>query len=131
MSTSDFLEAAIGNHFYNGIPAASPASVWVALFTTATDDADAGGVEVSGTNYSRVEVTAGFTVTSPAGTYINNVDIVFPLVGVGGWGTIVGVATYDAALGNLLDHGLVIPNRLLVENDVFQFAIGSLVIQKS
>lgn len=78
-------------------------TVYAALMTTApTRDDNTSAVEVAGNNYARVAITTG-QWTSPT-TNVDNVteqssntvDITFP-TSSGSWGTVVGVALYDAA----------------------------------
>jgi hypothetical protein len=47
------------------LPAAVP-TVWMALFTTLPDDTDAGGVEVAGNGYARVQVAGQLVTTADA-----------------------------------------------------------------
>lgn len=88
-----------------------PTSMWVALFTDVGAAAylrannRAAATEVSGNNYSRVEIlgATGITFATPTvGTTNQNSDVVFPAAS-GPWGTIYASALMDAAtLGNVL-----------------------------
>src|SRR5687768_14132107 len=97
---SDFLEAAIINHFLRNTDVGSPpANVWIALYTSATAD-DGSGTEVvtsGGTLYARAQVstTGGFTAPGAGGSTANAADIVFPTAGAS-WGTITHAAIKDA-----------------------------------
>ncbi len=98
MSFSDYLEAAILNHFFRNSATSPPATVYAALYTVAPGDAGP-GTEVSGGSYARVAVAFG----APSGGVIANpAQVAFPTASAP-WGTIVAVAILDAATsGNLL-----------------------------
>ena len=131
MSQSDYAEAASLDFWYNatGTP---PPIIYIALFNVAPTDAG-GGTEVSGTGYLRAAVTAGFTVATGPGTATNNVDIVFPLVGAGAWGTINAFASFDSQTpgGNMIDYGNVTTPRTPIAGEVVQFGIGDLVFERT
>ena len=94
----------LSNEFENRVatwlfrPATSvtrPTTLWMALYT-AVIDAEAGtGTEVSGGNYSRVQVTSAFGAPSN-GTLINTASITFPVPSAN-WGTITHVGIRDAS----------------------------------
>lgn len=87
-----------------------PATLYIALFTVAPDDAS-GGTEVAGGSYARVGVTASlanFAGTQGAGTTTvssgtggatsNNGTITFPAP-TANWGSVVAMGIMDAASG--------------------------------
>ena len=71
---SDYLENALINAVLRNTSYTSPATVYVALFTS--DPTDAGtGTELSGNGYARTAVTFG----SPSnGVTTNSADVTFP-----------------------------------------------------
>ena len=80
--------------------ATRPTAWFVALFTTATDDA-AGGTEVTGNGYAR-QAVAFDAASSPGGTTQNSGAVSFTASG-GNWGSITHMAIYDASTaGNRL-----------------------------
>lgn len=92
----------------NGTALPSPANFYVALYTTATDDA-AGGTEVSGGSYARVAVAAspGSWAATVGGNGVtsNSSSITFPTSSAS-WGTVSHFAIYDASSGgNRWYHG--------------------------
>jgi len=140
---SDYLENKWVDHLLRGIPYTAPVGLFVAAMTAAPSDAG-GGTEVSGNNYSRVNLapsttnwssTGGpTTTTNPSagttGTSSNNVQITFPTPS-GAWGTITHVAIYDASTsGNLLLLGaLSVSQTVTGSSTPFSFPISALAIQ--
>src|SRR5574343_999627 len=100
-SKSDYLESALLNHVLRASALASPAAVYVALYTTAPTDAG-GGVEVTGGAYARQAATFAAPV---AGVTSNSATVAFP-VATAGWGTVTSLGRFDAPTGgNLLYWG--------------------------
>lgn len=87
-----------------------PPAVYIALFTVAPTDAYTAasptGTEVSGGNYSRVQVTqadASWAAPSGAPSSTNNSGAITFLVPSANWGSVVAVGVFDSsATGNLL-----------------------------
>lgn len=113
----------------------SPAAVYVALFTTAPDDAYTSGiptgVEVTGNAYARQVVT--FAV--PSGTprsVANDIQVLFPAADPGDWGTITHFGIFDdPTAGNLLYwHALTNP-KTVGAGDILRFSIGTLTITEN
>lgn len=107
MSTfSDYLEAAVLNHFFRNVATAAPPAVFVALFTTDTGEAG-GGVEVAGNNYSRKAITFNAPADQGAAKrVVQAADVLFDVPSGPGWGTITNYGIFDAAAaGNLLAYG--------------------------
>ena len=105
-TTSDYLHQAELNFLLKGTAYTSPATTYIALFTTAPNLAGTGGTEVStsGTGYARVAMPQGTaTWTGPtANVYSNAQDVTFN-VPTANWGTIVATGLYDSPTGgNLL-----------------------------
>ena len=100
-----------------------PAAWYVALYTTATDDATA-GVEVTGGSYVRQAVT--FSVTNDTAT--NTALIQFPTA-TANWGTVTHIAIYDAkTAGNRLFHGPLTTAKAIAIDDIFQIGAGNLSV---
>jgi len=150
---SDFLE----NHFIDwyfraqafGVTGASagagtgPTSLYVALFTTADNDANSSEVEVSGGSYARVAITsslanwagtqgAGTTVasTGTSGTTSNNNPVTFPSP-TASWGVVTSFGIYDAlTVGNLQFYGNLGTSKTINNGDAApSFAAGQLSVQ--
>jgi hypothetical protein len=112
---SNYLENKLIDWFFRGQSFTPPADQYFGLVTVQEDDTDGVGTEVTGGSYARVEVesslanwagtqSAGSTTASSgtSGTTSNNGAITFPAP-TADWGSIVGVAVYDAiSSGNLL-----------------------------
>jgi hypothetical protein len=119
-----------------------PTSVYVALFTANPTDA-AGGTEVTGGSYARVQVvaslanwagtqSAGSTTasTGTTGTTSNNNAITFPAPSAN-WGVITGAALFDAASsGNMLSFSALGASKTVNNGDAApSFPAGSLTFQ--
>jgi hypothetical protein len=109
---SDYLENKLIDFVFRGQTFTPPTTLYVALFTTADNDAGSTRVEVSGGAYARAAIassaanwaaTNGPGVTTPAssgntGTTSNNNAIPFPTP-TANWGTVQGIGIMDAATG--------------------------------
>ncbi len=111
-------------------------TAYVALCTTAPTAIDGTGlVEVSGGSYARQALgSKGATSTSGSGTTAvrqasASATITFPTA-TANWGTIVGVALYDASsAGNLLAYGDLSASQVVNSGNTFQLNAGSLTFQ--
>src|SRR6056300_365954 len=123
-AASDYLENELLDHVLSASTYASPATVYVGLFTS--DPTDAGtGTEVSGGSYARE--SAGFA-TASGGSASTNADITFTTA-TANWGTITHVGIHDASTaGNLLFHGAVTTSKTIESGDTFQISSGNLTI---
>ena len=96
---SDYVENAVGNLLLRGTALTSPATIYLALFTTNPTDAGT-GTEVAGGSYARQVITFGAPTN---GVFSNDSTCTYgdmPAATVSHWGI------YDAlAGGNLLYHG--------------------------
>ena len=121
---SNYLETALINATLRNTSYTSPATVYLALYTSDPTDADA-GTEVSGTSYARQSITFG----APSnGVSTNSAAIEFPQAG-GSWGTVTHVGIRDASTsGNLLYHTALDASKTIATGDVFRIAIGSLSV---
>lgn len=137
---SDYLENKIVDHLYRSAVWAKPTACWIALFTSAPNDAGS-GVEVSAGGYARVNLPpsdANWTATQGGtggvsngnlGMTSNAVAITFP-VPTGDWGTVGWFAHFDAPSGGnmLVWDVLQAPRTILNGDPAPQFAAGSLQI---
>ena len=137
MSKSDYMELKVLD-LVGGVTFTAPATVHIALYTTAvpsdasTGTTPAGGaVEVTGGSYARVAVTNNATnfPAASAGSKANGTVITFP-VPTAAWGVVVGFAIVDAATGgNILYKGAISPNKTINNGDPApSFASGALTI---
>lgn len=140
---SDYLENKLVDFLFRGQTFTPPATLYVALFTTADNDAGSARVEVSGGSYARVAVTsslanwagtqgAGTSVasTGTSGTTSNNNAITFPAP-TASWGVIQGIGIFDAASGgNELWYGALTTPKTVNSGDAApSFAAAALSIQ--
>lgn len=143
---SNYLRNKIIDWFHRGVSFTPPATVYVALCSTAPT-ASTAGTELSGTSYARVAVAQGTTewaatngdttTTNPStgttGTTSNNADVDFGTAGAGGWGTASHWETYDASTGgNRLQYGTIVDGggtptpRTIGAGDPVKFPISTL-----
>jgi hypothetical protein len=124
---SNFLENALINATLRNTSYTSPATVYVALYTSDPTDANT-GTEVSGGSYARTSVT--FAAPSN-GVSLSNADCTFPQA-TGNWGTIGWIGLMDALTsGNLLYHTALDTTKTIESGDIFKIASGSLSVQLS
>ena len=121
---SNYLENALINAVLRNTAYTSPATVYLALYTSDPTDADA-GTEVSGNAYARQSITFG----APSnGVSTNSAAIEFPQA-TGSWGTVAYIGIRDASTaGNLLFHTPLDASKTIATGDVFRIAIGSLSV---
>jgi len=128
-SKSNYLENAILDHVLGASVYSAPATVYVALYTTAPTDAG-GGTEVSGGSYARVAVTNNATnwPAASGGSKSNGTDIIFPTAS-GSWGTVAAFAILDASSGgNFMYWADLDTSKAIGSTDVAKFATSSLTI---
>jgi hypothetical protein len=98
----------------------APTTVYVGLFTSATDAAG-GGTEVSGNSYTRKAMS--FDAAS-AGASDNASAVEFDTA-TGSWGTVTHTAVLDAATsGNMLMENALTTSKAISSGDVFRFQAG-------
>ena len=121
---SNYLENALINATLRNTSYTSPATVYLALYTSDPTDADT-GTEVSGNAYVRQSITFG----APSnGVSTNSAAIEFPQA-TGSWGTVAYIGIRDASTaGNLLFHTALDASKTIATGDVFRMAIGSLSV---
>jgi hypothetical protein len=140
---SDYLENKLIDFVFRGQTFTPPATLYIALFTTADNDAGNARVEVSGGSYARVAVTssmanwagtqgAGTTVASngTSGTTSNNGAITFASP-TANWGTVAGIGIFDALSGgNELWYGTLTTPKTVNNGDAApSFTAAALSIQ--
>lgn len=130
---SDYLENKVLDHIFGNTAYSVPATVYVALYTAAPNDAG-GGTEVSGNGYSRAAVTNNTTnwPNASSGSKSNGTAIQFSAASGGSWGTVTHFSLFDAAsAGNMLYHGALTSSKTINDGDQAQFAAGTLTITEA
>lgn len=120
-SFSDYLENAVLNHVFRNTAFASPAAVYLGLFTAAPTDAG-GGTEVSGGGYARQAITFG----APSGGAISNTGAVSFTATGANFGTVVAVGIFDASTGGNMLAWDAITSGVVNDGDTMQFPIGDI-----
>jgi hypothetical protein len=126
MNISNYLADALLNEVFRGTEYVTPATVYVALYTSDPTRADT-GVEVTGGAYARQSVAFNVPadVTSKR-TIENTADVVFP-VATADWGLITHVGIRDAlTVGNLLYYGPLNSSRSILSGDRMRCLAGEL-----
>lgn len=131
-SMTDYLESALCDHILGqgSNSYAQPATVFVALFTSATGD-DGTGTEVAdpasnSVGYTRIALG---TTQGTGNVRSNAADIDFPVATGGDWGTITHGAIYDAATGgNMLLHGALPQSKTILDGEQFKILAGNLTL---
>lgn len=129
MSKSNYLEDKVNDHVLGGPDFTRPATVYVALFTAAPNDAG-GGTEVTGGSYARKDVTNNDTnwPASSSGVKANGTDIVFATP-TADWGTVTHFGIFDAVTaGNLLYWGALASSKVVQSGDPTKFPAGDLTV---
>ena len=120
MDMTTYLKDALAAEVLKNTNYAPPATVYLALFTTATAD-DGTGTEVTGGSYARQAVAFG-TVTDGAAS--NSAAESFTNMPAA---TITHAALYDASTaGNMLMHGALAASKVVASGDTLTFAIGDI-----
>jgi hypothetical protein len=124
---SNFLENALVNATLRNTSYTSPATVYVALFTTDPTDANT-GTEVTGGSYARTSVA--FAAPSN-GAAASSADCTFPTC-TSTWGTVSHIGIFDASTaGNLLYHTPLDTSKTIETGDIFKIASASLTVTLS
>ncbi len=125
-SYTDYLENAVVQHVFCGVPYTPAGTLYVAAFSTLPTDSG-GGVEFTGTNYARRPIV--FSATGSAASNVS--DIAFAAAG-SAWGTVVGFGIFDSlSTGNLLAWGDIPVARTIAVNDVLLIPAGAITITQS
>lgn len=142
MNLTNFAENKLIDHLFRGQALGNPATWYVGLFTTVTDDEAGTVTEVSGGSYARVGVAcslANFAGTQAAGSTTastgtggatsNNGEIAFPAP-TADWGQATHIGLFDAAsAGNLWIYAtLTTPKTINNGDPAPKFPAGDLVV---
>jgi hypothetical protein len=118
MSMTDYLEDALAGHVLLATGYTSPATVYLALFTSPTSDAG-GGTEVTGYTRQAVDFDAGAT-----GEAVSATDVTFaamPAV------TVTHAALFDASTaGNMLLHAALSAAKTMTAGADLVFEAGDI-----
>lgn len=136
---SNYLANAALNWFRGTAYPTAPSNVYIALMTAAPTARDGtGGTEVSGGSYARLAcpnadlaavTTSGSGVTAIQQT-ATNTTLTFTTA-TANWGTVVGIALYDASTsGNFLEYGDLTTAQTVNNGNTFQIPSGDLIIQE-
>lgn len=121
---SDYLENAILNATLRGQAYTSPATVYLALYTSDTTDAKT-GIEVSGGAYVRQTIAFNTPINGAA---TSTADVLFPIA-TAGWGTVTHIGILDASTsGNLLYHGELTNTKTIATDDQLKIAAGDITV---
>ena len=121
MSFSDTFETRVLTWVFTNSSATRPTAWYVALFTSAPNDAG-GGTEVSGGAYARQAVT--FSVSGNTAT--NSGAIEYPTA-TAGYGTVTHVGIFDASSGgNLIAYAALTASKTIDTGDVLRLPAGDL-----
>ena len=121
MSFSDTFETRVLTWVFTNSSATRPTAWYVALFTSAPNDAG-GGTEVSGGAYARQSVT--FSVSGNTAT--NSGAIEYPTA-TAGYGTVTHVGVFDASSGgNLIAYAALTASKTIDTGDVLRLPAGDL-----
>mgnify|MGYP001209588335 CR=1 FL=1 len=103
-----------------------PTTWYVGLFASGNAPTDStSGTELSGSNYSRVQVTFSVSGTSPT-TATNTATLTFPTAS-GSWGSVTTAGIFDASSsGNLIAYANLSNAKTIEANDILQIASGQL-----
>jgi hypothetical protein len=139
---SDYAENKLADHLFRNTAysESTPASFYIALYTTACTDA-AAGTEVATGGYARVAITRstsawtgthGTTTGASSGTNAtvsNAAAVIFPAAS-GDWGTVTHWGVVDASTaGNLIVCAALTASRNITNGSTPSFGAGALTIQ--
>lgn len=119
-SMTDYLEDKLRDHVLRGVAYASPGTIYLHLYTTATDDAG-GGAEVAGGSYARqtVPFQAG---AAGSGAADNSAAVSFPNMP----GATITHAALKDGTGNMLFHAPLTTPKTTTAGDTLTFAAGDI-----
>jgi hypothetical protein len=122
-SKNKIIRALFGNQTFTTIGD----NIFVALFTAAANPAANLVTEVSGENYRRRKIAAGFWNKTLVGEAKNTINVDFGTAN-SAWGTIAYVGVYDALQGgNLLAYAALSVSRTVARGDPVMFLAGALI----
>lgn len=122
-AASDYLENEVLDHTL-GTGALAMPTIYLGLYTSDPTDADV-GTEVTGGSYARKTCT----FNAAAGGSADNDSIEEFIKATALWGDITHLGIHDASSGgNLLYHGALSATVNIDTDDIFRFAVGSIVV---
>jgi len=128
---STFLENELLDHVFGNGAYASPAPVWLGLWTASlSDDADGSTAgEVSGGAYARQSAPNTAWAAAASGSLSNSgSSVTFPSA-TASWGTVTHFGIFDASTGgNLLYWAALSSSKKIESGDTPKFSTGSLTI---
>lgn len=123
-AASNYLENALFNAVLRNTAYTSPATVYLALYTSDPTDANS-GTEVSGGSYARVAIT--FSAPSN-GSASNSADVNFTTA-TANWGTVTHWGILDASsAGNLLVYGAMTTSLAVNNGQTARVLTGQLTV---
>jgi hypothetical protein len=126
-SFNDYLENKLLDHVVGKTSFTMPSTVYVALFTTAVNDAG-GGTECTGGSYAR-KLTAGSDWVAAAAGASSNATVITFVTPTGSWGTATHFALMDAVTaGNYLGWSDLTTSQAIGSGNTVSFAIGALAL---
>lgn len=130
---SNFAEDQILEGYFGAAAISLPATLYMALSSTAPADDGTNVSEPVGNNYARKAVSnIPGNWTAPAGTgQTDNVnDVVFNQATGGAWGIMTHLAIFDApAGGNMLWSGALLAAKTINNGDQYKFPSNQLIAQ--
>lgn len=126
---SDYVENQILDCYLNQSNITAPTNIYLGLFTSAPSDAG-GGTEVSGSGYTRIEITDKFDNASGTGGSLTTNGAITGFTADGGnWGTVNSIGIFDASTsGNLLFYTALDSSADVNDGDSFQISSGNLTV---
>ena len=138
---TDYAENKVVDALLRAQAIGTPATWYVALYTTCPTDSTS-GTEVTGGSYARVAVTAGLTQwagtqsaasttasSGTGGTTSNNATISFPTPSAG-WGTVTCWGLADASTaGNIWIYSALTTSKTINSGDTVSFAAAAATFQ--
>lgn len=122
LEMSSYTEDKVIDRFLRNQSYTPPGTVYLALFTTATDD-DGTGTEVAGGSYGRKAITFG---EPEDGIAANTAAITFSGMPAA---TLTHAAIYDAASsGNMLWHGALTTSKTVIGGQSVTFSVGDVAV---
>jgi hypothetical protein len=123
---ADYIEDNIIDHIFRNQAFTPATTLYMALFTTATADAET-GTEVPNTNaYARTAINLS---AASGGATSNGTEIAFPTASGGNWGTVTHIALVDSntwGAGNWYAHGALTASKAVNDTDTFKIAVNDL-----
>lgn len=118
MGMTDYLEGKLSDHTVRHVSYTSPTTVYLALFTSATDDTG-GGTECTGGSYARQAATFSASwITSGTITFTN-----MPAC------TVTHAALFDASTsGNMLYHNALGSSKTVPAGATLTIAAGDVTV---